>query len=342
MFSRIGQSIQNSDEQMMSVLQKLAKSYSLTYLPPTSFGNQAEVIGDYRGYRLILSSSSKRQFTRIKITAKTLVEPSLSAKDIKRLGEEITGESITRMLLPSGLSYSLRGFISVKKCGQTVNYMERWPEYDLNYLRFVLNLMVNLANAYPKVVELGGEAIPALQTIATRTGNELQSVTTQVLQDISGETKKRLRAQGKLVLCPYCLTHPNRRKVGISWFRTISYYGCRVCGQSREFIETKAIAVLDKETSTEQTEQDGYLLVNWFARQNLFDFCAVRILQATDKDVEGFAIQIGNDTDKLRKKFYRKMECLVSIDCGLSENTMRILQHTFGQVKLVNAVEMRN
>jgi len=202
--------------------------------------------------------------------------------------------------------------------------------------------MVNLANAYPKIVELGGEAIPALQTVATRAGDELQSVTVQLLKDISWETKKRLKHQREYILCPYCLTHPHSRKVRLSWMRAISYYGCRVCGQSREFVEVKAIAVLDKEMSTEQVEQKGYLLVNWFARQNLFDFCAVRILQATDKDVESLAIQIGNDTDKIRKKFYKKMECFVSIDCGLSENTMRILQHTFWQVKLINAVEMKN
>lgn len=49
---------------------------------------------------------------------------------------------------------------------------------------------------------------------------------------------------------------------------------------------------------------------------------------------ERFAVQVGNDTDPVRRPTYAQMRCLVSPECGLSENTMRILQRTFGRVEM--------
>jgi hypothetical protein len=49
-------------------------------------------------------------------------------------------------------------------------------------------------------------------------------------------------------------------------------------------------------------------------------------------NVERFAVQVGNDTDPVRQEFYRFMRCVISPDCRLSDNTIRILRRTFGQV----------
>jgi hypothetical protein len=64
----------------------------------------------------------------------------------------------------------------------------------------------------------------------------------------------------------------------------------------------------------------------------LFDCDWVEINQATDEDIERFAVQLGNDTDPLRRPRYREMRCLVGPECHLSENTLRILKNMFGQV----------
>lgn len=73
--------------------------------------------------------------------------------------------------------------------------------------------------------------------------------------------------------------------------------------------------------------------INWLARRALFDFDWVEIVQATDEDVERFAMQVGNDTDPFRRPRYPNMHCVIGPDCNLSENTLRILHRTFGEVK---------
>ena len=74
--------------------------------------------------------------------------------------------------------------------------------------------------------------------------------------------------------------------------------------------------------------------MNWFQRKTLFEFDRVEIIEATDAEVELFAIQVGNDTDKIRKSRYENMVCTVHSKCNLSKNTMRILNSMFGSVEL--------
>ena len=81
-------------------------------------------------------------------------------------------------------------------------------------------------------------------------------------------------------------------------------------------------------------EKQGALHINWLNRRTLFDFDKISILQATDQDVERFAMLIGNDTDEYRMPRYKTMHCAVASTCHLSENTLRILRHTFGQVDI--------
>jgi hypothetical protein len=84
----------------------------------------------------------------------------------------------------------------------------------------------------------------------------------------------------------------------------------------------------------EQVNQGEILRVNWLIRRTLFDFDEVEIVRANDEDIERFAVQVGNDTDIIRQPSYKEMRCVISSNCELSENTKRILQHMFGQVKV--------
>jgi hypothetical protein len=114
----------------------------------------------------------------------------------------------------------------------------------------------------------------------------------------------------------------------------LHYYGCRSCGQSREFMEWpgQVVAVLDRTMSAEQMEQDGALHVNWLRRRRRCDFDRVEIGQTDEINVERFAIQVANDTDACRRERYKQMVCTVRHEVVLSENTLRILKRTFGQV----------
>jgi hypothetical protein len=64
----------------------------------------------------------------------------------------------------------------------------------------------------------------------------------------------------------------------------------------------------------------------------LFDFDQVEIIQASDEEVERFAVQVGNDTDLVREPRYREMICKIGPECRLSENTIRILEKMFGEI----------
>ncbi len=63
-----------------------------------------------------------------------------------------------------------------------------------------------------------------------------------------------------------------------------------------------------------------------------FDRQGIEIIDATDKQIEQFAIQAGNDTDPYRQPRYKKLTCQIAAESRLTENTIRILESTFGQV----------
>ncbi len=180
---------------------------------------------------------------------------------------------------------------------------------------------------------LGGEAVAHLQPIAARRSSPLWRKALGLLQSIAQETTGRLAPRAAKLLCPHCLTRFGAHSVAVSEDKTFTYYGCRTCGQSRQFLEGDVVALLDAATTAEPVQQDGVVRVNWLPRRTLFDFDRIEIIQATDEAVERFAVQVGNDTDPFRKPHYQQMQCVVAPACELSENTWRILNRIFGQVE---------
>jgi hypothetical protein len=182
----------------------------------------------------------------------------------------------------------------------------------------------------------GGEAVTQLQPIATKKTSPLRGTAIRLLRGIEHETTARLAERAANLLCPHCLTRCGSHSVAVSEETKITYYGCRMCGQSLEFLEGEVVAVLDTGVITEPISQSGMVRINWLARRTAFDFDSVEIIQATDEEVERFAVQVGNDTDPFRRPHYRQKRCVVGPECRLSENTIRILQRTFGQVELMS------
>lgn len=158
----------------------------------------------------------------------------------------------------------------------------------------------------------------------------------RVLKNIALETTATLAGQSSKLLCPHCLVYCQARPILLAGQPDLIFYGCRSCNQSREFLEgiNYVIAILDATWPEAQFRQDGTLRVNWLIRQNIFDFDQVEIVQATDEDIERFAVQMGNDTDSFRKPRYRQMTCTIGPACRLSENTVRILEKMFGRIEL--------
>lgn len=203
-----------------------------------------------------------------------------------------------------------------------------YPNYDL-----INHVIENWAI----LVALGGEVVPTLVAAGQESGNITpQALITRLLGDIARDTKNRLSERTSSLVCQNCFVRYAAHKVYLSWVKTnITYYGCRSCGHSRNFFEHSGdiIAVLD-EGLEKYLFQDKILKVNWLLHRTMFDFEKVEIIKAIDEDVERFAVQMGNDTDITGYTGGKKMQCVISPDCLLSENTMRILHRMFSQVKV--------
>jgi hypothetical protein len=188
--------------------------------------------------------------------------------------------------------------------------------------------------AHYGLVSWGGLAVETLRTLAEDNKIPLNRVAVRLLKNIERETTARWAENATTLLCPHCLARCQAHQVHLTWQPDLSFYGCRVCSQSREFLEeiTHVVAVLDAGWTEAQCQQNGVLRVNWLQRQSLFDFDQVEIIQAGDEAVERFAVQVGNDTDPFHELRYPQMSCALGPDCHLSENTLRILRRTFGEV----------
>jgi hypothetical protein len=184
------------------------------------------------------------------------------------------------------------------------------------------------------LVYLGGQAVGPLVNLAVNEQSALRHTALWLLRSIEADTTARLGSHFARLVCPHCLVRYYPHEIWMTdKTHPLAYYGCRACGQSREFLEWpgQIVTVLDRTMTESYVEQKDVIRGNWLKLRALFDCNRVEIIQATDEDVERFAVQVGNDTDELRQPRYAKMSCMVA--CQLSENTQRILQHTFGRVE---------
>ncbi len=184
------------------------------------------------------------------------------------------------------------------------------------------------------LVTLGGEAVDVLRTTARDKNSPVRATALSLLQSIEQDTNFRLTQHLTRPACTRCMARCQEYLVSISAEDSITYYGCRICRQSRNMAGGELVAVLDVDMEeawvARNTEQ---VRVNWLQRRTLFDFDRVEITNASDEDVERFAVQVGNDTEQVRQPSYRQLPCHVAPDCRLLENTRRILRRTFGQVE---------
>jgi hypothetical protein len=158
-----------------------------------------------------------------------------------------------------------------------------------------------------------------------------------MLQDIATDTTFRLAGSLTTALCRTCLTFPKAYTAHLSGIEIFTYYGCRTCGHSDNFLKGEIVAVLDTRMKVDYTEYDGRVELNWLKVQRQFDFGAINIRQATDEQIERLVMQIGNDTDLFRRARYKQISCTLNSDCKLSVNSMRLLERFLGKVCFSNS-----
>ncbi len=316
--------------------QEFAAAHGLSVAPADFPAGQARLVGAYRGHDLKIESLREGDATYYTLVKLGAVRPGSAIAGTA--GSVLPGapspHDVLAFLLPQGLGGLPDGEIEATAGGQLFAYKPRGPLADKDKVERVCDALAGLADRYPALVALGGAAAPALQTLARENGL-LCGVAVRALKDIAVATQPLADQAGRL-LCPRCLVHCGAHDAGLPGERDMVYYGCRACCQSREFIDCPQdmVAVLDAAWQGAQGRRGGSLHVNWLARRALFDFDRVEIVHATDEDVERFAVQVGNDTDLLRKPRYAEMSCVVRATCGLSENTLRVLESTFGRVEM--------
>jgi hypothetical protein len=316
--------------------EEFAAAHGLSVVPADFPASKAQLVGTCGGHDLKIESVQERDAVYYTLVQLGVGRPGSEASgDVMGiLPDAPTSHDLLAFLIPHGLDGVPGGEIEVTAGGQLFAYKPGGLLADGDQLERVCDLLAGLADGYPALAALGGAAAPALGALAREDG-WLCGVAVQALKDIAAATQP-LAGRADRLLCPRCLVRCGAHDAGLPGERDVTYYGCRACCQSREFIPypQEMIAVLDTTWQGAQSEQGGLLRVNWLARRALFDFDRVEIIRATDKDVEHFAMQVGNDTDPLRKPRYATMRCAVNPRCGLSENTLRILENTFGRVEV--------
>jgi hypothetical protein len=318
-----------------AVWKKFADAHGLIFQPGSFSLTGARIIGIYRGRSLRIEAynEGKVTYTRVKLEANSSgsEKPGESAKDMPA---SPTPQEVLNRLMPNGPLGITDGKVEATAGCQRLSYQHAGVMTNTDEMHCACNLLSDVMDGYPAVAAMGGAAISSLQTIS-RQNNLLSGVAVRVMKDIAWITERQLGSRAGHLLCPRCLAHFYAHRADLPWQFDVTYYGCRLCYQSREFIDCSkgVVAVLDAAWTGAQDWQDGLLRVNWLARRALFDFTAIEIVQATDEDVERFAVQAGNDADPLRRPLFAAMRCVVNPACGLSENTLRVLESTFGQVQ---------
>lgn len=179
----------------------------------------------------------------------------------------------------------------------------------------------------------GGEAVDLLETIAKDGSSAVEEIAEWLIKSIGAETSERLAQEPEHWICTQCFTGCSAYR--LLWKPILTYYGCRICKRSYGLIYSPkaVVCIINRDWSELYQQNNESLAVNWLKHRTVFDFNRVEIIQATDEDVERFAMNVGNDTDPQRRAKYDDLHCKIAADCHLSENTLRILQTMFGTVE---------
>lgn len=353
---------------------RFAQVHNLSFVSDDNFlTDGAYVTGSYRGYNLKLESFEKKHnknsysYTRITLVSSLESGPLLShaealkyfdlplkfTTDFQDSSNEIWLQKALQRVNSLGNQTTQSRDLALKKAlnrlnsssrsltskvfkadsgGRTLYFEQFGIIQDMGHIESILGVLVRLTEAYASVLNFGTEAIPSLIEFYHTTA--LQPILKQLLSDIAHQNFTQLEHRAPRLLCPNCLTRFDRYRLQLLGQEGPLLFGCRTCLQSHKYLEGTVIAVLYTQLPATPVEQDGLIRVNWLIRRELFDFDAVEIVNASDEEVERFAVQVGNDTDEFRRPRYREMRCVVSPQCGLSENSLRILRRTFGQVEI--------
>jgi len=313
-----------SDISLKNAWTKFAKSNNLSF--KSGININPHVYGNYRGYDFSLRIESINQ-GKLNIGTIISIKRTKKLMNLKRRldTEDIMHQFLTNIDfdIPGELKINDTHYLDYKKDTHYVDYLKISFE-SYNIIIRSADRLQSIADQLLKILEvsfnvwIGGENIR------------------QAIQRIASETRLRIKPKIALLLCKKCLTFCSSHKVKLpsTLLKTVKaeYYGCRLCKQSRDFIKGRSIAVLDNQLNEKFSVRENEFQVNWLIYRKPFDFHEVRIIQTSDRDVEEFVMQAGNDMDEFHQPRYKEIPCIIASGCKLSENSLRILKNKFGEV----------
>jgi len=280
--------IEKSDfEAKLKAWQQFAASEQLD-IKVGKFRSIGPITGDFRGHSLSIGNinSDNRPVTIFELNRK---------KTSANVPKQQTDEEIMRRFWAAYniLKPELKAEITVGKIVFRTDVITCKEK-----LQAICDQMANMIEIYPRICKMGGRFVDAvLQTTSVK------PFTWQIIKSVSHETAQRIKAKSSLLLCKkcyaFCSSYRVRPPFDVSLFTT-KYYGCRICRQSREFFQGRSVALLNNRMTGSVSVGKNEIRMNWLALCKPFDFHEVRILQASDKEVEEFVMQAGNDTDTFR------------------------------------------
>jgi hypothetical protein len=199
------------EETKKSNWQTLAKTNNLTFTPGKFLGPASQVWGQYRNHHLVLDTFSKSHgkssvtYTRLTVWANPPPQ-EVKPMPISVLGQQVSADELIDRLTSRYITFSKNSSLSVTQYGKQFVYEQRGTETNTNTLQQLFNFLSDVADNYPQVLALGGEAVPALQQLTDDTVKVVQTLSHQLLKDIATETKLRLSSGSDRLFCPRCLT----------------------------------------------------------------------------------------------------------------------------------------
>ncbi len=298
------------------------------------------VVGEYRNHQFELTSSSRNVSLYSFIyddqaTTKITLETNQLLSADNTFKRPVLSIETAIDYLQMGFNEGEAPVLQIHPVTNLIVFEELGVVTDIDRLQYLFNWLADLADEYANIIAVGGELVPSL-VVMMNSGTKLErQLAWYLTAAIGSSTQRELQKQVKQLLCINCYARCSDHKVSMMWPHITTYYGCRICHQSRQFYRCKrSIAVLDEQMQIDVAQEDETLLINWLIWRKPCDFGAIRIIDATDEDVERFVVQMSNDVDVVRRERLSKILCRVSATHTLSENTMRILERTFENVKI--------
>ena len=153
-----------------------------------------------------------------------------------------------------------------------------------------------------------------------------------------GETKSALIAlkeaakkQRRNIKHGYCLQHFARFTLQKS--AGVEYMGCRICQSTIFGVQAQNVFLMLDDSMEKETELlPDQILINGKMISQLVDFDHLRIGQCDAEMIRTLCIEMGNETDPIRKKAFESATCVIHRTASLDREIVNLLSQRFKRI----------